>query len=116
MYWKIFYSDGTTVDDKMFTVFEIPHRTDVQVIVQESPDHNWITTCHSDYYIWSDIGDGDRWLGVDQFGLHDYLLKPGLKCVLFGVTISNDRFREIFYLARSEFGNKEAFKPKERHP
>jgi hypothetical protein len=116
MYWKIYYSDNSTIDDTACSPFDISRRRDIQVIVQESPDHNWTTTCHSDYYIWTDIGDGFRWLGVDHFGLYDYLLRPGEKSVLFGATISNERFREIFELAKSEFGNKEAFTPKERHP
>ena len=115
MFWKIYYSDKTTASNKV-SPFDIKHRSDVQVIVQESPDHVWITTCKSDYYTWGDRGDGPKWWGVDQFGLYHYLLQPGEKCVLFGVTIGHERFREIFDRARSEFGNKEIFERDERHP
>lgn len=116
MFWRVYYSNDTTIASNEVTAFDIERRTDVQVIVQESPDHNWITTCKSDYYTWGDRGDGLKWWGVDQFGLHHYLLQQGKKCVLFGVTIGHARFREIFDRAREEFGNKEIFEPDERRP
>jgi len=116
MFWKIYYSDETTISSKEASPFELDRRSDVQVIVQKSPEHNWITRSGSDYYVWDNRDGEARWWGVDIFGLHHYLLQPGARCVLFGVTIGNDRFRKIFDRARSEFGNKEAFMPNERHP
>lgn len=109
--WKIYYSDDEVITSEQATPFSLQRRADVQVIVQESKEHNWITRSGKDYYIW--VG---MWEGVDIFGLHHYLLQPGPKCVLFGTVIDTHRFSEIFNRARKEMGNKEAFEPGERHP
>lgn len=98
------------------TPWSIKHRRDIQVIVQENKESRWVTRSGKDYYIWDSRGGEAKWFGVDIFGLHDYLLNPGFKCVLFGTEIDSKVFREIFELARSEFGNKEAFERGERHP
>ena len=121
MKWKIYYSDhsekhDTSVGSEYVTPFSITRRADVQVIMLESPDHNWITLSGYDYYIWDNKGDGAKWWGIDIFGLHHYLLQPGYKCVIFGTRIDKNRFREIFDLARKEFGNKPIFAKGERKP
>ena len=116
MSWEVFYSDGTTVSSQDATPISIYRRADVQVIVQESADHNWVTTTGYDYYVWDSRGDETKWWGVDIFGLHHYLLQPGSKCVLFGTMIDKKTFREIYDRARSEFGNKEIFANDERQP
>lgn len=115
MSWAIYYSDGTTVTSAEFTPFEIPRRADVQVIVQQSADHNWVTRSGKDYYVWDDRG-GWKWFGVDIFGLHHYLLQPGRRCVLFGTEIDSAQFNAIFNRARDEFGDKQVFERRERRP
>jgi hypothetical protein len=119
--WKIYYSDhteenDTSVSSEQLVPFAIKRRADVQVIVQSSSDHRWKTLSGKDYYTWDIRGGDAEWFGEDIFGLHNYLLKPGYKCVLFGVVINSARFNEIFNLARKEWGNKEAFARTERHP
>lgn len=114
--FRVYYSDGSVIGSEDFTPFEIPRRGDVQVITQESLDHNWVTRSGKDYYVWDDRGGGFRWFGVDIFGLHHYLLQPGRKCVLFGTEIDSKRFNEIFNRARDEFGDKESFERRERMP
>ena len=116
MKWEVYYSDGTTISSQEATPISITRRADVQVIVQDSPDHNWLTLSGYDYYYWDDKGEGAKWWSVDLFGLHHYLLQPGSKCVLFGTLIDKKTFTEIFDRARSEFGNKEVFAVDERHP
>ena len=116
MSWQVYYTGYTTISSEEATPFSITKRADVQVIIQDSPDHNWLTTCGSDYYVWDNHGEETKWWGVDIFGLHHYLLQPGSKCVLFGTMIDKKTFREIFDRARSEFGNKEIFANDERHP
>ena len=118
MRWTIYYSDDTTISSRDATPFSIPYgrRADVQVIVQESADHNWVTTAGYDYYIWDSRGDETKWWGCDKFGWHHYMLYPGSKCMLFGTMIDKKTFREIYDRARSEFGNKEVFANNERQP
>lgn len=121
MKWKIYYSDhtresDTSVNSEQVTPYSIIRRADVQVIVQESPDHNWVTLSGFDFYVWDNRGGGAQWYEADHFGLDHYLLQPGYRCVLFGTRIDKDRFKEIFNIARSEFGNKSIFAKGERHP
>ena len=116
MKWIVYYSDGRTISDWQVSPYKIPRRADVQVIVQRSPEHNWVTLSNYDFYVWDKRGGEAQWYEADHFGLDHYLLQPGLKCVLFGTRIDKKQFKEIFDRAREEFGKKEAFMPKERHP
>ena len=77
MKWKIYYSDGSTISSQDATAWSIIRRNGVQVITEESPEHKWVTISGSDYYIWDERYEVARGLGVDQFGLYDYLLKSG---------------------------------------
>ena len=116
--WTIYYSDNSTISDKDATPFSITHRADVQVIIQDSPDHGWVTVCGDHFYVWDNRGGGYKWWGVDRFGFDHYLLQSGAKCVLFGTSIDNDRFREIFERARKDlhFNLKGAYSRRERLP
>jgi len=119
--WKIFYSDGSTIDDTQKDPFELDgdkERAGVQVIIQPASDprDSWVTSSGDDYYYWDDLGDGYRWVGVDYTGLMLYLLKSGAKCVVFGEIVSNKKFKKIFAQAVKEIGEKHSFFPGERHP
>ncbi len=116
MSWKVYYSDGSYIGSEDATPFSIEHRSEVQVIVQDSPDHNWVTLSGYDYYVWETHGEETKWWGVDKFGLHHYWLQPGHRCILLGTWTSKENFRKIFDRARSEFVNKEVFANDERHP
>ena len=100
---KIYYSDGTVYEgDK-------PPARDVQVIVQEHPDVGWHTQSGYDYYIWR----GGRYVGVDLFGLYDWLLDT--KGVLFGRTITRKDFDIVMKRALDDLGeSKTGWFPDER--
>ena len=102
MSWKIYYSDKSIVSSQQATPSSIARRLDVQVIIQDSRDHGWVTLSGYDFYIWDDRGGGPKWFGVDQFGLHHYWLQPGWHCVLFGTMIDKRKFAEIFELATND--------------
>ena len=111
------YSDGKTISSQDATPFSITRREDVQVIIQPSDEHNWVTLTGTDYYVWDDRGKGAKWWGVnDRSGLDWYFRKPGYKCVLFGTWIETEDFRRIFNQARERWGNKEVFANDERKP
>jgi hypothetical protein len=114
--WGVYYSDGSVLLSDDTTPWGITQRSDVQVIVQKSADHNWVTLSGYDYYVWDTRGKETKWWQADLFGLHHYLLQPGYKCVLFGTMIDRDTFREIFDRARAEFGDKQIFAKDERRP
>jgi len=114
--WKIYYGDDSTFSDQDGSPWCAPARN-VQVIVMSDKDHGWRTQAGDDYYVW-DCRDGEtRWWGLkDRFGLYDYLIEPGYKRVLFGRTITSDRFSVIFKRASNDpdFPKKTAFANKER--
>jgi len=68
----------------------------VQAILQHHPAVGWHIASGSDYYVWRD----GRWLGVDLFGLYDYLLDTGL--VLFGRTLLRDDYHAVIDAATAE--------------
>ena len=92
MKYKIFYGDGSVHEgDK-------PPARDVQVIVQEHPDIGWHTQSGYDYYVCRD----GRYVGVDLFGLYDFLLDRG--DVLFGRTTTQKEFDVVMKRAVEELG------------
>ena len=101
--FKVFYGDGAT-----YKAHEDSHppARDVQVILQEGENGPYFQS-GADYYVWQ----GDRWLGVDIFGLFDYLLDSGL--VLFGRTITNKEYQAIYQKAKVE---KSTWGPTDRRP
>ena len=106
MHWYIYYADQ---EPWQGAVEEAPERG-VQAIVQEDPDLGWHALSCCDYYIWI----GDRWLGVDVFGLWDYLASPGWKRVLFGRTIRNEEYVAIYRRALADMGAKSSHRVSER--
>ena len=101
MTYRIYYGDGNMSEDV------IASARDVQVILQVDPERGPYFQSSDDYYV-----DRDGvWVGVDIFGLFDYLLDTGL--VLFGRTITGKEFSAIYQKAK---GDKASFLPRERRP
>ena len=102
----IYYGDGSVYKSTDSSGYE---SRDIQVIVQENEDVGWYTVTGSDYYIWRD----NKWIGVDIFGLFDFLLDS--KIVLFGRTIDGDEYEEICMRAIKDMNTtKSATMPEER--
>lgn len=101
--WKIYYSDDTSITSYDATPYSLKKRNGIQVIVQDThPEVGWHTVCGDHFYVWDNRGSGFSWWGVDNFGLYDYLLQSGHKYVLFGESIDNTKFREIFNRAKED--------------
>ena len=117
MKWKIYYGDGSTFSDQDGAAENAP-AVNVQVIVVENPNHNWVTIAGNDYFVWQERGGWYRWWGADWFGMVDYLLQPGWKKVLFGRMIDEETFNGLFRLANKDsyFGKKTSFANGERLP
>ena len=89
--FKVWYDNGATYTGPP----EQAPKRGVICIAQKDPDCGR-TICRSDdFYIYSIFDGRPGWQGVDQFGLHDYLIEPGYKLVLFGRTIGNNEYKEI---------------------
>ena len=99
MKYRIYYGDGSDSENV------ITSARDVQVILQIDPERGPYFQSGNDYYV-----DRDGvWIGVDIFGLFDYLMDSGL--VLFGRTIRNEEYSAIFQRAKAD---KKSWLPGER--
>lgn len=107
MRWKVFYADGSTYDSEEGGR---PEARGVQAIVQDHPRVNKEIVTGADYYIRDPEG---RWIGVDLFGLYDWLVDVGL--VLFGRMVTTEEYRELFKRAKLE-QEKSGWTPFERKP
>lgn len=87
--WRIYYDDGSTFAG---APEEAPGRG-VIVIVQADAELGRILLCRWDFYCWHP--DSGQWWGHDVFGLWDCLADPGWRRVVFGRTITTERFREL---------------------
>lgn len=109
--YRIYYAGGVTVSQE--TPIELTPALGVQVIVQADLEVGWAMTHSRDYYVWW----GERWVGVDQFGLWDYLIREGWKRVLFGRTLTAVEYQAIYAQAKADrtFANKNGYLPGESH-
>ena len=101
MTYRVYYGDGGMSEDA------IASARDVQVILQVDPQRGPYFQSGHDYYVNRD----GVWVGVDIFGLFDYLMDSGL--VLFGRTINSKEYDAIYQKAK---GDKSSFLPGERKP
>lgn len=107
--WKIFYGDGATFSSDDGDIKDAP-ATNVQIIVQAHDDTGRYHQSGRDYYVhWE-----GEWLGVDIFGLFDFLMESGV--VKFGRTVRSERFLEVYRRAEEDedFPRRSAFKKGER--
>lgn len=105
MRWRIYYDDGSTVDDQ--TSHWVVPAVGVQVIAQSSPgnDEHCFLMHGKDFYIWLD--KEGAWLACDLAGRDDHLMNsPGPTRVLFGRAM----YRSEDFFAILERAGKEGFK------
>ena len=95
MIWRIYYGDGSVYSDEDGSN---PPPRNVQVIISNDDGH--ISVAHSrDFY----VKYPGYWDGVDWFGLFDYLMMQLPETlVLFGRTIANEQYLELYHRAIEE--------------
>ena len=86
--FRVYYDDGSTYEGDPY---QAP-RLGVIAIVQHTEHEGRTVYAREDYYWWD---DDDTWRGGDLFGMWDYLLRPGPRCVLFGRLVHNATYRDI---------------------
>lgn len=107
--WKIFYGDDTEFSSEDGLPEQAP-ALNVQIIVQADERTGRYNQSGVDYYVFRD----GRWIGVDIFGLFDFLMESGL--VKFGRTIGSKKFNKIYQTAKADtfLPPRSAYKPGER--
>ena len=108
--WRVYYGDGTTFSSEDGGPADAPGRN-VQVIVQADERVGRCLLSQHDYYVWR-----GEWIGVDLFGLFDYLVDTGWARVLCGRMIPHKAFRDAYQAAKADpdFPPRSGKLPKER--
>lgn len=109
MKFKIYYADGSVYQGDPYAAPALG----VLVIVERDPDSGRRLVAEKDYFVWD--GKNARWWAVDEMGMHDYLIQPGPRRVLFGRTVPNEEWYAVCrranadpdFPARTSWGNKE---------
>ena len=94
--FKIFYDDGSTYSD-IDGPIDRAQKQGVVIILVEDGD-NKHTESDKDFYCYFPQG----WVGVEQYGLYDYLQSPGFKLVLFGRAVDKITRERIFNHAKND--------------
>lgn len=115
MRWKIYYGDFSTYDD----TDGLPHAApglNAQIITQADVEHGYSVLWKHDFYWWEP--QEAIWRGGDQFGLFDYLQRPGPRKVLFGRTIPYDDLMILLDLTTRDpdLPLKTGWRPEETRP
>jgi hypothetical protein len=86
-WFRAYYDDESTYEGP----HEMAPKTGIQTIIQENPRCGFEQLDGSHYYVLK----GDRWFTATPDAFYFYLAKPGLKVVLFGEYIDDDRYNDI---------------------
>lgn len=92
--WSVWYDSGTVARSPL-PLDTLPSEG-VIVIAQADEDVGRELLHLKDFYIW----DHERWMGVDLYGLFDYLRRPGWKKVLAGRTVPHRTYHALMDAAR----------------
>ena len=113
MQWLVYYGDGTTYSDEDGSPELAPKRNVQAVVVADDKVGRRIERSN-DFYIY--VPDRGIWRGVEQFGLYDYLIDDGYKIILFGRTLTDKEYSDIWSRATKDEGLpfKSASTPSER--
>ena len=95
--WTIYYDNGSTFSNEDGEPKDAPC-TGVLAVIYYDPDGQRKIRSGVDYYWWEDdplseVGE-NQWYSGDIAGLHQYMFRPGLKIVKFGVTVSDLTWRK----------------------
>lgn len=93
----IYYDDGSECLSSDGRLESIPGQG-VIVVAQSDSDVGRELLHMKDYYCL----DHGRWLGMDTYGLYDYLARPGWKKVLAGRTVPYSVYSSIFGRASTD--------------
>lgn len=109
--WIIFYDDGSRFTSKDGIIWDAP-KMGAEIIVQRNVDtgYDFIHT-YGDYFVYDRERGG--WRMVELVGLVVYLQTVYRPCVLFGLNMSDARFKELKAQVEEEVGPKSGWLPRE---
>lgn len=115
MKWIIYYGDGSRYTNED-GVPELAPKRNVQAIAVADDKVGRRIERSNDFYVY--VPDRGIWRGVEQFGLYDYMIDDGFKIVLFGRTLADKEYSDVWHRAThdTELPLKSAFTPDERKP
>lgn len=102
--WAVVYADGSIFTNEDGEPWECP-RGGVQAVVEADPAVGHVVHKRGDIYVYDPDWGKPNWRIMDQWGLAQHMLTPGLKCVLFGSYVSNEAYNAAAVIAH-EFGQK----------
>lgn len=91
MKWRVYYSDGGTVDSDQVEVENTPGDRVQAILWWNEQKRAWLTIQKYDRYVWK----FDRWFGCEASDVGPYLLRPGWKKVLYGEYLPDSMFDAI---------------------
>ena len=93
--WLVYYDDETHISSDDTTIENL-ECSGVVFVVMEDPDSGRQVLI-GDYYVYDNLsGEGWRFYPCDLFGLFDYLIRPGLKKVLFGRWVGSCLWNKLY--------------------
>ncbi|NOR90828.1 MAG: hypothetical protein GQ524_11320 [Anaerolineales bacterium] len=92
MRWKMFYVDGTTFSNKDGKPEDAPG-WGVAAVVQEDETVGVIPFSMKDFYCFAKEFGG--WMGLDHYGLCQYLARPGMKIIKVGDNMPTHKYLEL---------------------
>jgi hypothetical protein len=92
MKWKIFYIDGTSFSNEEGNPEDAPG-SGLAAIAQEDGVVGVAIHYGQDFYCFGEQYKG--WVGMDYFGLGQYLAKPGFKIIKLGEAMDTVGYREL---------------------
>ena len=112
--WKVLYIDGSTFSTDDGDPCDAPGGG-VLAVAQEDNVVGVAIHQGNDFYVFHEQYGG--WYGLDHFGFTQFLMRPGLKVVKLGESMTTARYKELLKSLRDDpgFPNKSARYPWERH-
>jgi hypothetical protein len=97
--WKIYYVDGSTFSHVDGNPADAPG-WGVLAVVQEDETVGVLVHQMTDFYCFDEQYGG--WVGMDKFGLAQYIGKPGKKVIKLGEVMDTGRYKAMIKAIRDD--------------
>ncbi len=92
MKWKVLYIDGTEFSNEDGLPADAPGGG-VLAVAQEDANVGIAIHQQNDFYVFDEQYGG--WYGLDHFGFAQYLIRPGIKIVKLGESMTTDKYKTM---------------------
>jgi len=101
--WRVYYTDGATYPGSESNQPCDPWVAPIfgcQIIVERDADHGRRIVSGGDFYVW--VVEEERWRACDQWGMIQYMAKPGPKRFMVGEMIASDGWNALMRRAMTD--------------